>query len=118
MGCRALVSSPRLWRIRALAIVSLAIAVSPSAASFNPQKIDFGLKLTGQLKGQDIGLLQVRTGAARQRPVFRLHSQRARGSSSNGLPPSTGAPCRRSLTHIDSDQGLGIGEQGSGVVRD
>ena len=31
-------------------------------ASFNPQKIDFGLKLTGQLKGQDIGLLQVRTG--------------------------------------------------------
>ena len=31
-------------------------------ASFNPQKIDYGLKLTGQLKGQDIGLLQVRTG--------------------------------------------------------
>ncbi|MCZ6485521.1 MAG: DUF5916 domain-containing protein [Acidobacteria bacterium] len=27
-----------------------------------PQKIDFGVKLTGQLGGQDIGLLQVRTG--------------------------------------------------------
>jgi hypothetical protein len=31
-------------------------------AAGNPQKIDVGLKLTGQLKGQDIGLLQVRTG--------------------------------------------------------
>ena len=35
-------------------------------ANFNPQKIDFGLKLTGQLKGQDIGLLQVRTGGDAQ----------------------------------------------------
>lgn len=31
-------------------------------ATGNPQKIDVGLKLTGQLGRQDIGLLQVRTG--------------------------------------------------------
>jgi Domain of unknown function (DUF5916) len=39
-------------------------------ASFNPQKIDFGLKLTGQLKGQDIGLLQVRTGRDNENPAI------------------------------------------------
>jgi hypothetical protein len=39
-------------------------------ASFNPQKIDFGLKLTGQVKGQDVGLLQVRTGADDDDPAI------------------------------------------------
>jgi hypothetical protein len=38
-------------------------------ADFNPQKIDFGLKLTGQLQGQDIGLLQVRTGRDDRNPT-------------------------------------------------
>ena len=31
-------------------------------ANGSPQKIDVGLKLTGQIGGQDVGLLQVRTG--------------------------------------------------------
>jgi hypothetical protein len=33
------------------------------SANATPQKIDFGTKVTGQMGGQDVGFLQVRTGA-------------------------------------------------------
>ena len=78
---------------------------SASAPTATPQRIDFGTKFTGQVGGQDVGLLHVRTGDDDDERLHRRGLHGGAGEAAHAARSPTSAASTRGATRAATARG-------------